>query len=266
MLRADVASPSIMAGSGFMKLPESGVDSQAVEGLADHLYDIPHQRIAYGRAEPGPQVWFWRSVGHSQNAFFIESFVDELAAAAKADPLQYRLQLLDKHPRAKAVLQAAASKAGWGQPLPAGVKRGIALAESFGSLVAEVAEVSVAADGTPKVHRVVAAVDCGQTVNPQTIARQIEGAIVYGLTAALYGQITLKEGRVEQSNFHDYPVLRMNEMPKVEVHIIPSMAAPGGIGEPGTPPIAPAVTNAIFAATGVRIRKLPIETALLKKA
>nr|WP_295085274.1 xanthine dehydrogenase family protein molybdopterin-binding subunit [uncultured Roseateles sp.] len=266
MLRADVASPSIMAGSGFMKLPESGVDSQAVEGLADHLYDIPHQRIAYGRAEPGPQVWFWRSVGHSQNAFFIESFVDELAAAAKADPLQYRLQLLDKHPRAKAVLQAAASKAGWGQPLPAGVKRGIALAESFGSLVAEVAEVSVAADGTPKVHRVVAAVDCGQTVNPQTIARQIEGAIVYGLTAALYGQITLKDGRVEQSNFHDYPVLRMNEMPKVEVHIIPSMAAPGGIGEPGTPPIAPAVTNAIFAATGVRIRKLPIETALLKKA
>ncbi|ALT78416.1 xanthine dehydrogenase family protein molybdopterin-binding subunit [Paucibacter sp. KCTC 42545] len=266
MLRADVASPSIMAGSGFMKLPESGVDSQAVEGLADHLYDIPHQRIAYGRAEPGPQVWFWRSVGHSQNAFFIESFVDELAAAAKADPLQYRLQLLDKHPRAKAVLQAAASKAGWGQPLPAGVKRGIALAESFGSLVAEVAEVSVAADGTPKVHRVVAAVDCGQTVNPQTIARQIEGAIVYGLTAALYGQITLKDGRVEQSNFHEYPVLRMNEMPKVEVHIIPSMAAPGGIGEPGTPPIAPAVTNAIFAATGVRIRKLPIETALLKKA
>lgn len=266
MLRADVASPSIMAGSGFMKLPESGVDSQAVEGLVDHLYDIPHQRIAYGRAEPGPQVWFWRSVGHSQNAFFIESFVDELAAAAKADPLQYRLQLLDKHPRAKAVLQAAASKAGWGQPLPAGVKRGIALAESFGSLVAEVAEVSVAADGTPKVHRVVAAVDCGQTVNPQTIARQIEGAIVYGLTAALYGQITLKDGRVEQSNFHDYPVLRMNEMPKVEVHIIPSMAAPGGIGEPGTPPIAPAVTNAIFAATGVRIRKLPIETALLKKA
>ncbi|MEL4179341.1 xanthine dehydrogenase family protein molybdopterin-binding subunit [Roseateles sp. PN1] len=266
MLRADVASPSIMAGSGFMKLPESGVDSQAVEGLADHLYDIPHQRIAYGRAEPGPQVWFWRSVGHSQNAFFIESFVDELAAAAKADPLQYRLQLLDKHPRAKAVLQAAAAKAGWGQPLPAGVKRGIALAESFGSLVAEVAEVSVAADGTPKVHRVVAAVDCGQTVNPQTIARQIEGAIVYGLTAALYGQITLKDGRVEQSNFHDYPVLRMNEMPKVEVHIIPSMAAPGGIGEPGTPPIAPAVTNAIFAATGVRIRKLPIETALLKKA
>ena len=266
MLRADVASPSIMAGSGFMKLPESGVDGQAVEGLADHLYDIPHQRIAYGRAEPGPQVWFWRSVGHSQNAFFIESFVDELAAAAKADPLQYRLDLLDKHPRAKAVLQAAASKAGWGQPLPAGVKRGIALAESFGSLVAEVAEVSVAADGTPKVHRVVAAVDCGQTVNPQTIARQIEGAIVYGLTAALYGQITLKDGRVEQSNFHDYPVLRMNEMPKVEVHIIPSMAAPGGIGEPGTPPIAPAVTNAIFAATGVRIRKLPIETALLKKA
>ncbi|MBB4844579.1 isoquinoline 1-oxidoreductase beta subunit [Paucibacter oligotrophus] len=265
-LRADVASPSIMAGSGFMQLPESGVDAQAVEGLADHLYDIPNQRIAYGRAEPGPQVWFWRSVGHSQNAFFIESFIDELAAAAKADPLQYRLQMLDKQPRARAVLEAAAAKAGWGQVLPAGVKRGIAFAESFGSFVAEVAEVSVSSDGRPKVHRVVAAVDCGQTVNPQTIARQIEGAIVYGLSAALYGQITLKDGRVEQSNFHDYPVLRMSEMPKVEVHILPSTAAPGGVGEPGTPPIAPALTNAIFAATGVRIRKLPIEPGLLKKS
>ncbi|MDC8785345.1 xanthine dehydrogenase family protein molybdopterin-binding subunit [Roseateles koreensis] len=266
LLRAHVAGPSIMAGSGFMKLPDNGVDTMAAEGLADHLYDIANQRIAYGRTEPGPQVWFWRSVGHSQNAFFIESFIDEMAAAAKADPLQFRLQMLDKHPRAKAVLQAAATQAGWGQPLPAGVKRGIALAESFGSFVAEVAEVSVGADGAPKVHRVVAAVDCGQTVNPQTIARQIEGAIVFGLTAALYGQVTLKDGRVEQSNFHDYPVLRMNEMPKVEVHIIPSMAAPGGIGEPGTPPIAPAVTNAIYAATGVRIRKLPIDTGLLKKA
>ena len=265
MLRADVAAPSIMAGSGFMKLPETGVDAMAVEGLADHRYEIANQRIAYGRAEPGPQVWFWRSVGSSHNAFFIESFVDELAAAAKADPLQYRLDLLGKHPRMKAVLQAAADKAGWGKPLPAGRKRGIAVAESFGSFVAEVAEVSVAADGTPKVHRVVAAVDCGQTVNPLTIARQIEGAIVYGLSAALYGQITLKDGRVEQGNFHNYPVLRMSEMPKVEVHILPSTEAPGGIGEPGTPPIAPAVTNALFALTGVRVRRLPIETALLAK-
>jgi len=265
LLRADIGSPSIMGGSGFMKIPENGVDAMAVEGLADHRYDIPNQRIAYGRAEPGPQVWFWRSVGHSQNAFFIESFVDEMAAAAKADPLQYRLALLSKHPRMKAVLQAAADKAGWGKPLPAGRKRGIAVAESFGSYVAEVAEVSVAADGTPKIHRVVAAVDCGQTVNPLTIARQIEGAIVYGLSAALYGRITFKDGVVEQGNFHNYPVLRMSEMPKVEVHIVPSTEAPGGIGEPGTPPIAPAVTNAIFAATGVRVRSLPIDTALLAR-
>lgn len=265
MLRADIGSPSIMGGSGFMTIPANGVDSMAVEGLADHGYDIPNQRIAYGRAEPGPQVWFWRSVGHSQNAFFIESFVDELAAAAKADPLQYRLALLTKQPRMQAVLQAAATKAGWGKPLPTGRKRGIAVAESFGSYVAQVAEVSVGADGTPKVHRVVAAVDCGQTVNPLTIARQIESAICYGLSAALYGKITLKDGMVEQGNFHNYPVLRMSEAPQVEVHILPSTEAPGGIGEPGTPPIAPAVTNAIFAATGVRLRSLPIDTALLAK-
>ncbi|MCX2861545.1 xanthine dehydrogenase family protein molybdopterin-binding subunit [Paucibacter sp. PLA-PC-4] len=265
-LRADIGSPSIMAASGFMKIPESGVDAMAVEGLADQPYDIPNQRIAYGRAEPGPQVWFWRSVGHSQNAFFIESFVDEMAAAAKTDPLQFRLALLAKKPRHKAVLEAAAAKAGWGKPLAKGRFRGIAVAESFGSYVAEVAEISVAEDGTPKVHRVVAAVDCGQTVNPLTIARQIEGGIVYGLSAALYGKITHKDGRVEQGNFHDYPVLRLSEMPKVEVHILPSQEAPGGIGEPGTPPIAPALANAIFAATGKRIRSLPIDTALLKKA
>jgi len=266
LLRADVGSPSIMAASGFMKIPDTGVDAMAVEGLADHPYDIPNQRIAYGRAEPGPQVWFWRSVGHSQNAFFIESFIDELAAAAKADPLQYRLSLLARKPRHRAVLEAAAAKAGWGKPLPKGVKRGIAVAEAFGSYVAEVAEVSVDKDGNPKVHRVVAAVDCGQTVNPQTIVRQIESAICYGLSAALYGKITFKDGKVEQGNFHDYPVVRMNEMPKVEVVILPSQEAPGGIGEPGTPPLAPAVTNAIFAVTGVRLRSLPIDTALLKKA
>jgi len=265
-LRADVASPSIMAASGFMKIPDNGVDAMAVEGLADHPYEIPNQRIAYGRAEPGPQVWFWRSVGHSQNAFFIESFIDEMAAAAKADPLQFRLALLGRSPRHKAVLEAAAARAGWGKPLPRGHHQGIAVAESFGSYVAEVAEVSVADDGTPRVHKVWAAVDCGQTVNPLTIQRQIEGAIVFGLSAALYGRISHKDGRVEQSNFHDYPVLRMSEMPQVEVQILASREAPGGIGEPGTPPIAPAVTNAIFAATGRRLRSLPIDTALLKKA
>ena len=266
MLKVGVGSPSIMAGSGFMKLPDNGFDTFAMEGIEDHPYDIDNQRIAYGRKEPGPQVWFWRSVGHSQNIFFMESFIDELAAAAKKDPFEFRRAMLGKQPRYKAVLEAAAEKAGWGKPLPAGVFRGIAVAQSFGSYVAEVAEVSVAADGTPKVHRVVAAVDCGMTVNPQTIARQIEGAIVYGLSAALYGKITFKDGRVEQGNFHDYPVLRMNEMPKVEVHILPSSEHPGGIGEPGTPPIAPALTNAIYAATGKRVRSLPIDTGMLKKA
>ena len=264
MLKCGVGSPSIMAASGFMKIPENGVDSFAMEGIADHPYDIANQRLAYGRSEPGPQVWFWRSVGHSQNIFFIESFIDELAAAAKADPFEYRRALLTKQPRYRGVLELAAQKAGWGSALPKGVFRGIAVAQSFGSYVAEVAEVSIGADGTPRVHRVVAAVDCGMTVNPQTIERQIEGAIVYGLSAALYGRIGFKDGRVEQGNFNDYPVLRMNEMPKVEVHIVQSSEKPGGIGEPGTPPIAPAVANAIFAATGKRLRHLPFDTAQLK--
>ncbi len=266
MFKVGVGSPSIMAASGFMKIPDNGVDAFAMEGIADHPYDIANQRIAYGRREPGPQVWFWRSVGHSQNIFFMEGFIDEMAVAAKKDPFEFRRSLLSRQPRYKAVLEAAADKAGWGKPLPAGVFRGIAVAQSFGSYVAEVAEVSVAADGTPKVHRVVAVVDCGMTVNPEIIRRQIEGGIVYGLSAALYGKITLKDGRVEQGNFNDYPVLRMSEMPKVEVHILPSTELPGGIGEPGTPPIAPAVVNAIYAATGKRLRSLPIDTAALKKA
>jgi isoquinoline 1-oxidoreductase beta subunit len=265
-LKVGVGSPSIMAASGFMKLPDSGVDEFALEGIKDHPYDIANVLVDYGRREPGPQVWFWRSVGHSQNIWFIESFIDEMAAAAGKDPYEFRRALLGKQPRYKAVLEAAAQKAGWGRPLPAGQFRGIAVAQSFGSYVAEVAEVSVAADGTPRVHRVVAAVDCGMTVNPAIIHRQIEGGIVYGLTAALYGRISFKDGRVEQGNFHDYQMLRMNEMPKVEVHILPSTEKPGGIGEPGTPPIAPAVTNAIFAATGKRIRTLPIDTEQLKKA
>ena len=266
MFKVGVGSPSIMAASGFMKIPDNGVDAFAMEGIADHPYDIANQRIAYGRREPGPQVWFWRSVGHSQNIFFMEGFIDEMAVAAKKDPFEFRRGLLSQQPRYKAVLEAAADKAGWGKPLPAGVFRGIAVAQSFGSYVAEVAEVSVGTDGVPKVHRVVAVVDCGMTVNPEIIRRQIEGGIVYGLSAALYGKITLKDGKVEQGNFHDYPVLRMSEMPKVEVHILPSTEKPGGIGEPGTPPIAPAVVNAIYAATGKRLRSLPIDSAALKKA
>jgi isoquinoline 1-oxidoreductase beta subunit len=255
-----------MAASGFMKIPDSGVDEFALEGVLDHPYDIDNQRITYSQREPGPKVWFWRSVGHSHNIFFTEGFIDELAAAAKKDPYEFRRSLLSKQPRYKAVLEAAAEKAGWGKKLPAGVFRGIAVGQCFGTYVAEVAEVSVAADGTPKVHRVVAAVDCGMTVNPAIIRRQIEGAIVYGLSAALYGKITIKDGKVEQGNFHQYPVLRMSEMPKVEVHILPSTEKPGGIGEPGVPPVGPAVVNAIFAATGKRLRSLPIDTSALKKA
>ncbi len=259
LFSANVASPSIMEASHFMKLPPDGVDEFGVEGIRDCPYDIANLHIEYSRQEPGNlQVWFWRSVGHSQNSFFLESFIDEMAHAAGKDPFEFRRSLLGKQPRYKGVLELAAEKADWGKPLPAGVHRGIAVVFSFGSWCAEVAEVSVASDGTPKVHRVVAAVDCGMTVNPDIVKRQIESAIVYGLTAALYGKITFKDGRVEQSNFHDYRMLRMNEMPKVEVHIVPSKEAPGGVGEPGTPPIAPAVANAIFAATGKRIRKLPL--------
>ena len=259
LFTANVASPSIMEGSHFMKLPPDGVDEFGVEGIRDCPYDIPNLRIEYSRQEPGGiQVWFWRSVGHSQNSFFLESFIDEMAHEAGKDPFEFRRALLSKQPRYKGALELAAEKADWGKPLPAGVHRGIAVVFSFGSWCAEVAEVSVAADGTPTVHRVVAAVDCGMTVNPDIVKRQIESAIVYGLTAALYGKITFKDGQVQQSNFHDYRMLRMNQMPRVEVYIVPSKEAPGGIGEPGTPPIAPAVANAIFAATGKRIRKLPI--------
>jgi isoquinoline 1-oxidoreductase beta subunit len=259
LFTASVASPSIMEASHFMKLPPDGVDEFGVEGIRDCPYDFPNLHIEYSRQEPGNlQVWFWRSVGHSQNSFFLESFIDEMAQAAGKDPFEFRRSLLGKQPRYKGALELAAEKADWGKPLPAGVYRGIAVVFSFGSWCAEVAELSVAPDGTPKVHRVVAAIDCGMTVNPDIVKRQVESAIVYGLTAALYGKITFRDGRVEQSNFHDYKMLRMNEMPKVEVHIVPSKEAPGGVGEPGTPPIAPAVANAIFAATGKRIRKLPL--------
>ncbi len=263
-LVARVACPSIMEASGFLKLPETGVDSFGVEGVADLPYAIPNLRVDYLREEPGVQVWFWRSVGHSQNIFFSESFVDELAHAAGKDPFEFRRGLLGNAPRHKGVLELAAEKAGWGSPLPQGVHRGIAVAYSFGSYVAEVAEVSLASDGRPRVHRVVAAVDCGEVVNPEIVKRQVESAIAYGLSAALYGRISFKDGRVEQGNFDTYPVLRMNEMPKVEVHIVKSTSHATGMGEPGLPPLAPAVTAAIFQATGKRIRKLPIDPGELK--
>ncbi len=212
-------------------------------------------------------VGFWRSVGSSQNAFITaECFLDEIAAAAGRDPYELRLEYLTNAPRHTRVLELAATKAGWSQPALPGRHRGIAVAESFGSVVAEVAEVSVSPEGEVRVHRVVCAVDCGVVVNPDTVEAQMEGGIVYGLTAALRGEITVANGQVQQSNFHDYPMLRINEMPVVEVHIVPSTDPPGGVGEPGTPPIAPAVVNAIFAATGKRVRKLPIQPDDLKHA
>jgi isoquinoline 1-oxidoreductase beta subunit len=244
-----------------------GLDPTSVQGAADYFpYDIPNVYVDYVNNNPGVPCGFWRSVGNSQNGFVLESFVDELAHAAGKDPYQYRRRLLSKPPAARllAVLDLAAEKAGWGKPLSADVHRGIAAHFAYGSYCAQVAEVSVAKDGTVKVHRVVAVIDPGWVVNPETLAAQVESGIVYGLTAALYGEITVKNGRVEQSNFSDYEMLRMEEMPKVEVHILQGQGDQGGAGEPGTPPIAPAVCNAIFAATGKRIRKLPIKTELLR--
>jgi isoquinoline 1-oxidoreductase beta subunit len=188
----------------------------------------------------------------------MECFLDELAHKTGKDPYQYRRLLLAQHPRTLKVLETAAIKAGWGRPLPAGHGRGIAVHESFGSFIAQVAEVSLDAKGQLQVHTVVCVVDCGRIVNPDTIKAQMESGITFGLSAALYGAITLKNGRVEQSNFHDYPLVRMPAMPAVEVHIIESSEPPGGVGEPGVPPIAPAVANALFAATGARVRSLPL--------
>lgn len=258
-----IVGPSIMSRV-FPDRVKNGIDPTSVEGAANIPYAIPNIHVDYVMMDVGVPVGFWRSVGSSQNAFITECFIDELAAAAKADPYEFRHRLLSNAPRHRAVLELAAEKAGWGQPLAPGRARGIAVAESFGGFVAEVAEVSVSKEGAVRVHRVVCAVDCGTVVNPDTVEAQMEGGIVYGLTAALKGEITIKDGRVEQSNFHDYPLLRIDEMPAVEVHILKSAEPPGGVGEPGTPPIAPAVANAVFAATGKRIRRLPVRAEDLK--
>ena len=245
---------------------KNGLDGDTTEGAIDLVYALPNMHVEYVRVEPpGIPTAFWRSVGPSHNVFVTESFIDELAAAAKQDPVAYRLALLDKTPRAKAVLQLAADKAGWGKPLPDRSGRGVSLQFVFASYMAQVAEVEVANDGAVRVRRVVCAVDCGTAVNPDTIQAQIQSAAMFGVTAALYGAITLKDGRVQQSNFHDYPVLRMNEAPAVEVHIVQSTEPPGGMGEAGTSCVVPAVTNAIFAATGKRVRKLPVDTTALKR-
>ncbi|MFZ5624408.1 MAG: molybdopterin cofactor-binding domain-containing protein [Gemmatimonadota bacterium] len=246
-----------------MGLLEHGVDPTSIEGAVGTPYAVPALEVSCARADVGVPVGFWRSVGNTHTAFACESFVDELAHLAGADPYYFRRELLKGSPRHLGVLDLAAEKAGWGTPLPPGRARGIAVHESFGTWVAQVAEVSLNPDGTPRVHRVVSAVDCGIVINPDTVRAQIEGAMVYGLTAALFGEVAIENGRARPSNFHDYPMLRMNQMPAVETYLVSSTADPGGVGEPGTPPIAPAVANALFALTGVRVRRLPIAALTL---
>jgi isoquinoline 1-oxidoreductase beta subunit len=254
-----VVGPAILA----RYLPpafRNGIDPDGVDGAVQLLYDIPAIQVEFVRhEEPVLNTTFWRGVGPTHNVFVIESFIDELAAAAKADPVEYRRALLGKAPRARAVLDLAAKAAGWGRPLPAGRGRGVALLFSgWGSYLAEVAEVEVSKAGELRVHRIVVAVDCGTVINPDTVKAQIESGVNFGISGALWGEVTLKNGRVEQSNFHNYRVLRMNEAPTIEVHLVRNLEAPGGIGEPGTSVTAPALANAIFAATGKRLRRLPV--------
>jgi isoquinoline 1-oxidoreductase beta subunit len=254
---------SITRSLGWGKA-ENGVEPQAIEGLVNCPYRADALKVGVQLKNTHVPVMFWRSVGSSQNAFAVESFIDECAHAAKRDPLEYRRGLLDGHPDFLAVLDALADKGDWGKPLRKGVGRGVAIHEAFGTIVGEIAEVAVNDRGEVKVERVVACVDCGHLVNPLTAAMQIESAVLYGLTAALFGEITIKEGRVEQGNFDSYPIARMADAPVIETHFVLSGGDKwGGLGEPGTPPIAPAIANAIFAVTGKRIRSLPLKNAAL---
>jgi isoquinoline 1-oxidoreductase beta subunit len=243
---------------------QKGIDIDAIDSGADIPYDIPNLRVEYLRDEP-PAVptGFWRGVGPNNNVFAIESFMDELAKKSNKDPLAFRRDLLGKAPRLKAALELAAAKAGWGNPLPPRTGRGIAAQTAFGSFIATVAEAEVDADGEVRVHRIVCAVDSGIVVNPDTVVAQLQGGLIFGLTAALYGKITIDKGRVQQSNFNDYRMLRINETPQIEVHLIKSGEAPGGIGETGTTAAPPALGNALFAATGIRLRRLPIDRDIL---
>ncbi len=253
-----------IAGSSIVaryvpSLYRNGFDFDAVEGAAEPPYALPNIHVDYVRVEPpGIPTAFWRGVGPTHNVFVVESFIDELAALAKQDPVAYRRALLGHNARALGVLNLATERAGWGGPLPAGRGRGVSLQFAFGTYLSQVAEVEVATDGSIKVHRIVCAVDCGLAVNPDTIAAQMEGGSIFGLTAALHGAITVKNGRVEQSNFHDYLPMRIGEVPVIETHLVKSAESPGGIGEAPTAAVGPAVANAIFAATGKRIRTLPI--------
>ena len=252
-----IVGQSILAGSPFEAIMvKDGIDATSVEGASNLPYAVPNVLVDLHSVKVGVPVLWWRAVGSTHNGYATEVFIDELAHAAGQDPYRFRRDLLGKHPRHLAALDLAAEKAGWGKPLPAGRARGIAVHESFNSVVAQVAEVSMEG-GRLKVERVVCAVDCGLAVNPDVVRAQMEGGIGFGLGAAMAEAITLSQGRVEQSNFHDYTPLRIDRMPDVEVHIVPSAAPPTGVGEPGVPPIAPAVSNALFALTGNRVRSLP---------
>ncbi len=260
-----IVGQSILAGTAFESMMvKDGIDATSVEGAANLPYAVPNLRVELYSTKVGIPVLWWRSVGSTHTAYSTETFIDELASAAGKDPVEFRRALLAKHPRHLGVLDLAAKEAGWGTPLAAGKAgekrgRGVAVHESFDTFVAQVVEVTVKPDKSFSVDRVVCAVDCGIAVNPDNIRAQMEGGIGFGLSAALYGAITIKNGAVEQSNFHDYPVLRINEMPKVDVFIVTSTEKPTGVGEPGVPPIAPALANAIAAATGERLRNLPFK-------
>lgn len=258
-----VVCQSLMKGTPFESSIQKGIDGASVEGVVDspYLAGVGDHRVDLHTPDLPVTVLWLRSVGHTHTAFAMESIVDELARVAKVDPVEYRRRLLAKHPRNLAVLNVAAEKAGWTTPAPAGRARGVAVHESFGSFVATVAEVSVDAQRI-RVHRLVTAIDCGTCVNPAGVEAQMEGAAAYGLSAALHGELTLKEGRVQEGNFDRYRVLRLSEMPRVDVFVVPSVEKPGGAGEPGMPPVAPAVANAIFALTGQRLRRLPLSAAL----
>jgi isoquinoline 1-oxidoreductase subunit beta len=242
---------------------KNGLDPDAVEVAADLPYDLPNQLVDYVRQEPhAVPTAFWRGVGPTRGTFVVESFIDELAAQAKVDPVKYRRDLLGKSPRALNVLDVATNAANWGKTtVPKGQGRGVSVMHAFGSFFSMVADVTVD-QGEVTVNRIVCAVDCGMVVNPNTIEAQVQGGIIFGITAALYSEITIDEGRVQQNNFTDYRMLRIDQAPEIEVHIVKSAEAPGGIGEPGTSALAPAVANAIYAATGKRLRQLPVGAQL----
>ncbi len=257
-IKAITATDSIAEGTGFEKaLIKDGVDQTSVEGLHNIPYLIPNFNVKWADLHSGVRTWFWRSVGHSQNSFFSESFIDELAYQAKTDPLEFRLKHLKNSPKHYAVLKLLKDKSDWNSTLPSGHARGVAIVESFGSVVAQMVELSLV-DNKPKLHRVVIAANVGTVVNPDNVKAQLEGAMVFGLSAALYGEVAFKNGHPQVDNFNNYPVARLDEVPPVDVFLIDTQENPGGVGEPGTPPIAPAVCNALYVLTKQRIYQLPI--------